>query len=167
MVSDWKNLKDHPVPPPCPGQGQLWLDQDAQSSIHRTLNTSRDRESTISWRKMPWEGLITVDIEALAVEAVVSQLGDAISHFAQLMVNSCSVEFGIWRPIPAAAHGIYSCVIPVLCGPRKWGIGLIIIEISILTSSIQSKRGIRKTPQTLLPRMKIPRDELNAEKWKI
>lgn len=85
---------------------------------------------------MPWEGLITIDIEALAVEAVVSQLGDAIGHFAQLMVNVCSVEFGIWRLIPTAAHGIYSCVIPVLCGPRKSGIGLVIIEKSVLTSSI-------------------------------
>lgn len=44
---------------------------------------------------MPWEGLITIDIEALAVEAVVPHLGDAIGHFAQLVVNSCAVEFGI------------------------------------------------------------------------
>lgn len=44
---------------------------------------------------MSREGLITIDIEALAVEAVVSQLGDAIGHFAQLTVNGCSVEFGI------------------------------------------------------------------------
>lgn len=44
---------------------------------------------------MSREGLITIDIEALAAEAVVSQLGDAIGHFAQLTVNGCSVEFGI------------------------------------------------------------------------
>lgn len=81
---------------------------------------------------MPWGSLFTIDVEALAVEAVVSQLGDAVGHFAQLTVNGCSVEFGIWRPIPTAAHGIYSCVIPVLRGPRKRGIGLVIIEKSIL-----------------------------------
>lgn len=39
--------------------------------------------------------IVIIDVEALAVEAVVSQLGDAIGHFAQFMVNGCSVEFGI------------------------------------------------------------------------
>lgn len=43
---------------------------------------------------MPWGGPITINVEALAVKAVVSQLRDTICHIAQLMVNCHSVEPG-------------------------------------------------------------------------
>lgn len=77
-----------------------------------------------------WENqTLTIDIEALVVQAVDSQLGDATCHCPQLLVNLSWVKIGHLGALSIAADGVHSCAIPVLPRPEELNIMELLLVI--------------------------------------
>lgn len=61
--------------------------------------------------------MLTINVQAVLLQAVVPQFGDAICHGAELMINLFSVKRGK-TGIVVAADSVYTCVIPVSPRPK-------------------------------------------------
>lgn len=62
--------------------------------------------------------MLTIDVQAVLLQAVVPQSGDAICHGAELMINLFSVKRGKTGIVVVAADSVYACVIPVSPRPK-------------------------------------------------
>ena len=62
--------------------------------------------------------MLTIDVQAILLQAVVPQFGDTICHGAQLMINLFSVKPGKADMVFVAADSVYACVIPVSPRPK-------------------------------------------------
>lgn len=63
--------------------------------------------------------MLTIDIQAVPVQAVVAQFGDTAGHGAQLLVQLFSVKPGQAGIVLVAAHSVHFCVISVLSRPGE------------------------------------------------
>lgn len=63
--------------------------------------------------------MLTIDVQAVPVQAVVAQFGDIVGHGAQLLVKLFSVKPGQAGIVLVAAHSVHLCVIPVPSRPRE------------------------------------------------
>lgn len=71
---------------------------------------------------------LTINIEAFVVQAVDSQLGDAICHSLQLLVNLSWVKLGHLGALSVAADGVHSCAIPIVSRPEEFNtMGLLLV----------------------------------------
>lgn len=87
-----------------------------------------------------WENqTLTIDIEALVVQVVDSQFGDATCHSPQLLVNLSWVQLGHLGALSIAADVVHSCAIPVLPRPEELNIMellLVILKVCWVVSDV-------------------------------